>query len=107
MRTLADWSARLAEVSDVYAERNDVRRDEDWYILKLQEELGELTAEYLRRTGRGRHKGADAAAIAEAMADEAADVLAMLLLFARRQDIDLEAALTRKWLAHLPATRQA
>ena len=100
-RTLAALTPLVAEVSDIYASRNAIDRDDDWYLLKLQEELGELAAEYLRMTGRGRLKGADTATIRVALEDEAADVLAMLLLFARNNDIDLEAALERKWFQYL------
>ena len=101
-RGLSELGALVAQVSDIYAERNDIARDNDWYMLKLQEELGELTAEYLRSSGRGRMKGADADAVRIALEDEAADVLAMLLLFARNSGIDLEAALSRKWFKYLP-----
>lgn len=101
-RSLPELGALVAQVSDIYAERNDIARDNDWYMLKLQEELGELTAEYLRSSGRGRMKGADADAVRVALEDEAADVLAMLLLFARNGGIDLEAALARKWFKYLP-----
>ena len=100
-RTLAALTPLVAEVSDTYASRNAIARDDDWYLLKLQEELGELAAEYLKMTGRGRLKGADTATIRVALEDEAADVLAMLLLFARNNDIDLEAALERKWFQYL------
>ncbi|WP_291361160.1 MazG nucleotide pyrophosphohydrolase domain-containing protein [Devosia sp.] len=101
-RSLPELGALVAQVSDIYAERNDIARDNDWYMLKLQEELGELTAEYLRSSGRGRMKGADADAVRVALEDETADVLAMLLLFARNSGIDLEAALERKWFKYLP-----
>jgi NTP pyrophosphatase (non-canonical NTP hydrolase) len=101
-RSLAELTALVAEVSDIYAARNDIDRDDDWFMLKLQEELGELTAEHLRLTGRGRRKGQDDAVIAGARADEAADLLAMLLLYARHNHIDLDAALERKWFQYLP-----
>lgn len=101
-RSLPELGALVVQVSDIYAERNDIARDNDWYMLKLQEELGELTAEYLRSSGRGRMKGADADAVRVALEDETADVLAMLLLFARNSGIDLEAALERKWFKYLP-----
>lgn len=101
-RDLAELGALVARVSDIYAERNAIARDDDWYMLKLQEELGELTAEYLRLSGRGRLKGADADMVRTALEDEAADVLAMLLLFARNNGIDLDAALQRKWFKYLP-----
>lgn len=100
-RSLAQLTKLVAEVSDTYASRNAIARDDDWYLLKLQEELGELAAEYLKSSGRGRMKGADAAQVRTAMADEAADVLAMLLLFARNNDIDLDTALERKWFQYL------
>ncbi|MNL39621.1 hypothetical protein D3C87_1619080 [compost metagenome] len=100
-RTLAELTGLVAEVSDTYASRNDIARDDDWYLLKVQEELGELTAEYLKTTGRGRLKGADGASIRQALEDETADVLAMLLLFARTNHIDLDAALERKWFQYL------
>ena len=99
---LATLSDLVARVSDIYASRNDIARDDDWYMLKLQEELGELTAEYLKLSGRGRLKGASPETLRMALEDEAADVLAMLLLFARNNQIDLETALARKWFRHLP-----
>lgn len=100
-RSLGELIPLVAEVSDTYASRNDIARDDDWYLLKLQEELGELTAEFLKSTGRGRLKGATTAELRQAMEDEAADVLAMLLLFARHNQIDLDAALERKWFQYL------
>lgn len=100
-RSLVELSDLVAEVSDIYAANNNIARDDEWYVLKLQEELGELTAEYLRSTGRGRLKGLDPDKVRSALEDEAADMLAMLLLFARNNDIDLDAALSRKWFQYL------
>lgn len=45
---LSSLSDLVARVSDAYAQRNGIARDDDWYLLKLHEELGELTAEYLK-----------------------------------------------------------
>jgi NTP pyrophosphatase (non-canonical NTP hydrolase) len=103
-RSLAELTALVAEVSDTYASRNAIARNDDWYVLKMQEELGELVAEYLKTTSRGRHKGADAATIRQALEDETADLLAMLLLFARHNHIDLGTALDRKWFQYLGRT---
>ncbi len=100
-KSLAELTARCAQVSDTYAQRCDIVRDDDWYLLKLQEELGELSAEYLRGSGRGRMKEMSKTDVREALENEAADVLAMLLLFARNNKIDLEGALKRKWFRHL------
>jgi NTP pyrophosphatase (non-canonical NTP hydrolase) len=90
-------------VSDIYAARTGVKRDDDWYVLKLQEELGELVAEHLRLSGRGRSKGQSVEEGRVARDDEAADLLATVLLYCRHNGIDIEAALARKWFRHLDA----
>jgi len=92
--------ADVLRISDIYAREHAIDRDRagqgDWALLKLQEELGELTAEHLRMTGRARGQ-----ADAQAMGDEAADVLGMLLIYCDRAGIDLEQAMQRKWLKWL------
>ena len=93
LKTLA---ADVLRISDIYAAEHGIDRDRDWALLKLQEELGELTAEHLRLTHRARGD-ADPAALG----DEAADVLGMLLIYCDRAGIDLEQAMTRKWLKWL------
>jgi NTP pyrophosphatase (non-canonical NTP hydrolase) len=95
-RPLTVLGERVQQVSDIYAERFGVRRDDDWALIKLQEELGELAQAHLRLSRRGRGSADEAA-----RADEAADVLCMLLLYCRRHGIDLDAAVERKWLAWL------
>lgn len=99
MTSLSELSDLVTQVSDLYAERFEVRRDDDWALIKLQEELGELAQAHLRLSGRGRGEASETA-----RADEAADVLCMLLLYCRRHGVDLEAAVRRKWLAHLGPT---
>jgi NTP pyrophosphatase (non-canonical NTP hydrolase) len=103
MTELADLSEKAERVSSLYARRCNIRRDDDWFALKLSEELGELLAEYLRLTGRGRLHGEGAAATHLRLEDEAADLLAQLLLFCRHNGVDIEAALERKWFFHLDA----
>jgi len=83
--------------SQSYAEANGVRRDADWFALKLQEELGELTQVWMKLTGRGRLRGKTEAELTEALADETADLLGHVLLFAHARGIDLDAAIERKW----------
>ncbi|MND88757.1 hypothetical protein D3C80_807900 [compost metagenome] len=52
----------------------------------------------MRLTARAR-----GAADAEALADEAADVLGMLLIYCDSAGVDLNAAMERKWLSWLKA----
>ena len=97
--TLQKLQADVLRISDIYAREHGIDRDRDWALLKLQEELGELTAEHLRMSGRAR-----GAADAGKLGDEAADVLGMLLIYCDRAGIDLEQAMQRKWLHWLEKT---
>jgi len=101
--TLAELTEKVCMVSDSYARECGIERDDDWYLLKLQEELGELGAEHLRNTGRGRRDGEHAGNAREKLENETADVFAQLLLFAEHNAIDLEASLARKWFRYLDA----
>jgi NTP pyrophosphatase (non-canonical NTP hydrolase) len=90
--------SRLFEVASMrYASEHGVRRDADWFLLKLQEEAGELTQVANRLSGRSRAKGRSEAELRTALADEAADLLGHVLLFARHHDLDLSSAVERKW----------
>ncbi|MGA0544180.1 phosphoribosyl-ATP pyrophosphohydrolase [Brevundimonas sp. VNH65] len=93
---IKDLQDSVLRISDIYAREHAIDRDRDWALLKLQEELGELTAEHLRLSGRAR-----GAADPQALADEAADVLGMLLIYCDRAGVDLETAMQRKWLKWL------
>ncbi len=88
-------------VCDLYAERCGIERTDDWYLLKITEELGELVQAHLKLTGRGRTQGAGEAELTAARADEAADLLCQVLLYCRRFDIDIDQAVQRKWLSWL------
>jgi NTP pyrophosphatase (non-canonical NTP hydrolase) len=99
--TLDDLTEKIERVSLVYADRCNIRRDDDWFALKLQEEIGELIAEHLRVTARGRIGERSAETLRNGLEDEATDVLAQLLLYCRHNAIDVEAALERKWFKHL------
>ena len=96
----------VLQISDIYAREHGIDRNKaasgDWALLKVQEELGELVAEHLRTTARAR-----GAADAAKLGDEAADVLGMLLIYCRAADIDIEAAMQRKWLHWLEKTPAA
>jgi NTP pyrophosphatase (non-canonical NTP hydrolase) len=103
--TFGELAERIAQVSDIYAARTGVERDDDWYPLKIMEEAGELAAEHLRLSGRGRRNGNTPDEIAQARDDEVADLFAMVVLYCHHNGIDIEAALERKWFKHLKATQ--
>jgi len=94
---LIELAGQFEEASKRYAAANGITRNEDWFILKLQEELGELTQVWMKLTARGRRRGLGESELREALADETADVLGHILLFANRNGIELAPAITRKW----------
>ncbi|MFN9848813.1 MAG: phosphoribosyl-ATP pyrophosphohydrolase [Alphaproteobacteria bacterium] len=97
--TLNGLSDAAEQISDIYAGKYAIDRNDDWFLLKLQEELGELSQAHLRLSGRGRGSATE-----QDRGDEAADVLCMLLLYCRRFGIDPEEAVRRKWLSWLDPT---
>ena len=97
---LAALAERFEAASQAYAASAEITRDDDWFVLKLQEELGELTQAWVKTTGRGRTHGLDAVELRAQLADETADLLGHVLLFAHRNGVNLPSAIERKWRFH-------
>ncbi|WP_265520150.1 MazG nucleotide pyrophosphohydrolase domain-containing protein [Oerskovia flava] len=104
--TVSEVSDRVEAISALYARKFGIERDPDWFALKLAEEVGELVQAFLATTRRTRPRVGTGANLPDgadpAFADEVADVLAHLLLLARSQGVDVDAAVRRKWLAWEP-----
>lgn len=94
----------VESVSVFYADRHKIDRTDDWLILKLHEEVGELTQAYLARAGQARDKGRSTKELEADFRAEMADVLAQVLLLAERFDVDLGKEVDRKWLVWKPTT---
>ncbi|WP_197492845.1 MazG nucleotide pyrophosphohydrolase domain-containing protein [Rhodococcus qingshengii] len=65
-------------------------------MLKLQEEVGELTQAYLMMRGQSRYKGLSLVEIRERFDTELADVFTQVLLISRQYDVDLESVVIRR-----------
>lgn len=91
-------SEEVEHVSRLYAEKFNIERDATWFVLKLQEEVGELTQSYLMLSGRARAKGKSPEEIKSELSKEVADVFCQTLLLARFYGIDLEKEVEEKWL---------
>jgi len=99
---LKELTEEVETVSQMYAERNGFTRDATWLLLKLQEEVGELTQAFMRKTGQGRAKGRTAEELQTSFRSELADVLGHVLLLARYDGVDLQAEVESKWLSRNP-----
>lgn len=95
-------SADVEAVSASYASNNAIDRTDDWLVLKLNEEVGELTQAYLARAGQARDKGRSAQELESDFRAELADVFAQVLLIADRFGVDLVAEVESKWLVWKP-----
>ena len=92
----------LEAVSRLYAERFGIDRDDSWFVLKLHEEVGELTQAFLMRAGQARNKGLSPAEMDREFRAELSDVLAQVLIMARHFNVDMQGELERKWLSQNP-----
>ncbi|MEU8379226.1 pyrophosphatase [Streptosporangium sp. NPDC048865] len=99
LRQLTD---EVEAVSSTYARKHGITRDDTWFLLKLQEEVGELTQVFLMRSGQARDKGCSPEELESNFRSELADVLSQVLLMARHHGIDLEAEVERKWMPWHP-----
>jgi NTP pyrophosphatase (non-canonical NTP hydrolase) len=99
-------AASLEILSKQYAQRYQIDRTGQWLMLKLMEEVGELTQVFLKQSGQTRDIRTEGDAKC-AFENELADVLGMTLLVAREFDLDIDAGLQRKWFSHQTANEAA
>jgi len=88
---------KIDTVSKLYSKKFHIHREANWYMLKLQEEVGELTQSYLSMSGRGRTKDKKPQQLKKEFAQELADVFCHVLLLAKSNAVDIEKAVEDKW----------
>lgn len=72
---------------------------DDYVVLKIGEELGELIQAYLIHKKKcRREKIISAAESKKQVAKELSDVVCLAMVIAEEMDIDLEEAITKKWI---------
>lgn len=91
-------------VHRAYLKNKQLAVDDAWFVMKLAEELGELTQAYLRMRYRRQGSPEELEQARRALGDECADLLCHVLLFTTRNDVDIVGAIRRKWLSYLEKT---
>ncbi|MDD2732084.1 MAG: MazG nucleotide pyrophosphohydrolase domain-containing protein [Candidatus Pacebacteria bacterium] len=82
-----------------YGKKYGVKIDEDFALFKLYEEVGELAQDVLIHRKKCRpEKYLSEKESKKELAKEIADTLGMLMVVAYLLDIDLEEAVTKKWI---------
>lgn len=80
--------------------RYKIKTNEDYLTLKITEELGEFVQSYLIHKKRCRpEKYLSVQNSKRELAKELADVLCLILVIAKKLDIDLEEAVVKKWIS--------
>ena len=102
---LEQLGVEVEAVSEIYASRHGIERSPEWLVLKLQEEVGELTQAFLMKTGQSRAKGKSESELHASLEQELADVLAQTLILGQHYGINMQQAVERKWLAWNPHFR--
>ena len=95
---IQNLAREVEKVSNKYSSKFNIKRNGDYYVLKVQEELGELIQSYLMMIGKARTKGKSKKQITDNFEREVADVLCQILLLSRFYKIDLEKVVEKKWL---------
>ncbi|QBJ97222.1 pyrophosphatase [Rhodococcus sp. ABRD24] len=94
---LARLQAHVRARSEQYAVENAIVRDPAWFLLKLQEEVGELVQVYLMRAGQARDKGLSSEELDDRFRLELSDVLCQVLLIADEHGVDCEAEVVARY----------
>ena len=92
---------QIEQVSHEYAEKFGIDRNPVYFLLKVQEEVGELTQAFMMLHHLGRQKSQNSEQLQEAFQAEFADALYHLLLLGIHHEIDIEQAIRQKWLRYL------
>ncbi|MDQ3009048.1 MAG: pyrophosphatase [bacterium] len=99
--TIQELTTEVEKVSVAYADHFEIKRDKNWFILKLQEELGELIQSYLMMSGQARVKNKTPEQLEADFKAEVADVFCHVLLLAKHTDVELEAEIKQKWMSRI------
>lgn len=97
MHNLDILAQKFDTASKIYCDVNNITRNDDWVLMKLQEEVGELFQAWLMHTDRARDKGHTKEELTELVASETADVIGMIFIFAAAQGVDLNKYIKKKW----------
>jgi NTP pyrophosphatase (non-canonical NTP hydrolase) len=93
---------KIFAVERAYGKKFGIEIDEDYTLLKLYEEMGELSQALLINRKKCRPEKYPGAQVAkEKLAEEMADVLGLLVTNAKLLNIDIEEALQKKWLSRV------
>lgn len=96
---LAKLQKQIPQIFSLYLGRHGIQMDDDYVMLKIGEEMGELIQAYLihkKRCRKVKHVSSEESK--KELAKELSDVFCLVIVIADRLNIDLEEAVTKKWI---------
>jgi NTP pyrophosphatase (non-canonical NTP hydrolase) len=98
---LIDVVAGVEKVSAGYCQKFNIERNNEWFLLKIQEELGELVQCYLESCGKARSRGNSIEELENNFQNELIDLLCLTMAMTKYNNLDLERVINEKWLKWL------
>lgn len=95
---IKELTKKIKKVSEIYKSKYEIEADDTWYVLKLQEEMGELIQTYLMLMRKARSKNKSHSEIHDDFEKEVADVFCHIILLADYFKIDIDSVVQKKWL---------
>lgn len=92
--------SEIENVSHYHATTFGIERTNSWHMLKLQEEMGELTKLFMMLEGNTILKGIGKNSLKDSFGKELADVFCHVLLLAKKNDIDISEVVKNRWLPY-------
>jgi len=92
---------QVDKVSAQYCRKFNIERNNEWFLLKIQEELGELVQAYLELNQRARPRDINRDQLKENFNNELTDLLCLIMSMSKHNNIDLEKTIKEKWLKWL------
>lgn len=95
--TLMEAALHCEKARKNYAEKNNIKRDKYFYLLKMQEELGELSRRFLELNGSEKAKTTNLEELKKKFEEDCASVVRNALILALHFNVDLEKKLKEKF----------
>ena len=92
---------KVDKVSAQYCRKFDIERNNEWFLLKIQEELGELVQAYLELNQKTRPRDNNKEQLKESFINELTDLMCLIMSMSKHNNIDLERTIQEKWLKWL------
>ena len=94
---LKDAAAHCDKAWSQYAEKHQIKRDDEFYFFKMQEELGELIRAFLELRGSEKQRKSSIEELKSRLASDITSLVGNALILSKHFEVDLEKTLKQKF----------